>query len=36
MVHRHFRRRVDDYALAMELAAERMVPHLMRFSVKTG
>ncbi len=33
MFYRYFRRRVDGYALDMEQAAERMVPHLMRFSV---
>ena len=33
MFYRYFRRRVDSYALDMEQAAERMVPHLMRFSV---
>ena len=35
MFYRHFRRRVDEYQLAMEVAAERMVPHLMRFAVKS-
>ena len=33
MFYRYFRRRVDSYALDMEQVAERMVPHLMRFSV---
>jgi biopolymer transport protein ExbB len=33
MFYRYFRRRVDSYALDLEQAAERMVPHLMRFSV---
>jgi biopolymer transport protein ExbB len=33
MFYRYFRRRVDGYALDMEQAAERMVPHLMRFSM---
>ena len=33
MFYRYFRRRVDSYALDMEQASERMVPHLMRFSV---
>ena len=33
MFYRYFRRRVDTYALDMEQAAERMVPHLMRFAV---
>lgn len=36
MLYRYFRRRVDEYELAMELAAERLVPHLMRFTVKTA
>lgn len=36
MLYRYFRRRVDEYELAMEIAAERLVPHLMRFVVKTG
>jgi biopolymer transport protein ExbB len=35
MFHRHFRRRVEEYELTLELAAERMVPHLMRFAVRT-
>ncbi len=34
MVYRHLRRRVDEYQLVMELAAERIVPHLMRFAVR--
>ena len=34
MAYRFFRRRVEDFQLGMELAAERMVPHLMRFTVK--
>lgn len=36
MVYRYFRRRVEEYELAMELAAERLVPHLMRFTVQAG
>ena len=36
MLYRYFRRRVDEFQLVMELAAERMVPHLMRFTVRTG
>jgi len=36
MVYRYFRRRVDEYELAMELAAERLVPHLLRFTVKAA
>lgn len=35
MFYRYFRARVDEFQLAMEVAAERMVPHLMRFAVKT-
>lgn len=34
MFYRYFRGRVDEYQLTMELAAERMVPHLMRFVVR--
>ncbi len=30
MFYRHFRARVEGYTVAMEQAAERMVPHLMR------
>jgi biopolymer transport protein ExbB len=36
MLYRYFRGRVDEYQLAMELAAERMVPHLLRFTVRAG
>ena len=32
--YRYFRGRVDEYQLTMELAAERLVPHLMRFAVR--
>jgi len=35
MFYRYFRGRVDDFQLSLELAAERMVPHLMRFAVKS-
>ena len=35
MFYRYFRGRVDEYQMAMELAAERLVPHLMRFAVRT-
>ena len=31
MFYRYFRGRVDEFQLTMELAAERLVPHLMRF-----
>ncbi len=34
MFYRYFRGRVDEFQLALELAAERMVPHLMRFAVR--
>lgn len=34
MFYRYFRRRVEEFQLGMELAAERMVPHLMRFAVR--
>ena len=33
MFYRYFRGRVEEYTLEMEQAAERLVPHLMRFSV---
>ncbi|MFM8768814.1 MAG: MotA/TolQ/ExbB proton channel family protein [Rubrivivax sp.] len=32
MVHRYFRGRVETYRLGMELAVERMVPHLLRLT----
>ena len=35
MCYRYFRGRVDEFQLGMEVAAERMVPHLMRFTVRT-
>jgi biopolymer transport protein ExbB len=35
MFYRYFRGRIDEYQLTMELAAERLVPHLMRFAVRT-
>ncbi len=35
MFYRYFRGKVDEYQLAMEISAERLVPHLMRFAVKT-
>ena len=34
MLYRYFRGRVDGFQLTLELAAERMVPHLMRFAVR--
>ena len=36
MFYRYFRTRVDAFQLTMELAAERLVPHLMRFAVRGG
>ncbi len=36
MLYRYFRGRVDEFQLRMELAAERMVPHLMRFAVRNN
>ncbi|MBC7940857.1 MAG: MotA/TolQ/ExbB proton channel family protein [Chitinophagaceae bacterium] len=36
MFYRYFRGRVESFQLALEVAAERMVPHLMRFAVRTG
>jgi biopolymer transport protein ExbB len=36
MFYRYFRGRVDEYQLGMELAAERLVPHLMRFAVRSA
>jgi biopolymer transport protein ExbB len=35
MFYRYFRGRVNEYAITLEQAAERMVPHLMRFAVRT-
>ena len=35
MFHRYLRGLVDQHLLGLELAAERMVPHLMRFVVRT-
>jgi biopolymer transport protein ExbB len=36
MFYRFFRGRVDEYTVDMEQAAERLVPHLMRFAVRRG
>ena len=36
MLYRYFRGRVDEFQLGMELAAERLVPHLMRFVVRSA
>lgn len=33
MAYRYFRGKIDAYTLEMELATERLVPHLMRFAV---
>ena len=35
MFYRYFRGRIDEFQLAMELAAERLMPQLMRFAVRT-
>ena len=32
MFYRYFRGRIDEYAVELEQAAERMVPHLLRFT----
>ena len=34
MFYRYFRGRVDEQLLALEQAAERLMPHLMRFAVR--
>jgi biopolymer transport protein ExbB len=36
MFYRYFRGLVDEHLLNLEQAAERMVPHLMRFAVRTA
>jgi biopolymer transport protein ExbB len=36
MFYRYFRGRVDEHLLDLEQAAERMVPHLMRFAVRVA
>ena len=36
MFYRYFRGQVDQLALSLEQAAERMVPHLMRFAVRAA
>ena len=36
LCYRYFRGRVDEYTVDMEQAAERLVPHLMRFAVRKG
>jgi len=35
MFYRYFRGRIEEFQLAMEMAAERLLPHLMRFAVRT-
>jgi biopolymer transport protein ExbB len=35
MFYRYFRGRVDEFQLMLEVAAQRMVPHLMRFAVRS-
>jgi biopolymer transport protein ExbB len=34
MFYRYFRGKVEAYELSMEIASERLVPHLMRFAVR--
>jgi len=36
MFYRYFRGRVEEFELALEIACERMVPHLMRFAVRSA
>ncbi len=36
MFYRYFRGRIDEFTVSMEQAAERLVPHLMRFAVKSS
>ena len=36
MFYRYFRGKVDEYTLQLELSAERLLPHLMRFSVRAA
>ncbi len=36
MMYRYFRGKVAEFELTMELAAERLLPHLMRFAVRSG
>jgi len=35
LFYRYFRGRIDEFTIEMEQAAERMLPHLMRFAVRT-
>ncbi len=36
MFYRYFRGRVDEFSIELEQAAERMVPHLLRFSARAA
>ena len=36
MFYRHFRGRIDEFAIELEQAAERMVPHLLRHSARAA
>ncbi|MDE2398934.1 MAG: MotA/TolQ/ExbB proton channel family protein, partial [Burkholderiales bacterium] len=36
MFYRYFRGRIDEYQLALELAAEQLVPHLMRVTARSA
>lgn len=36
IAYRYFRGKVDEYALVLEQAAERMVPHLLRFALRSA
>jgi len=36
MFYRYFRGRIEEFTIEMEQAAERLVPHLMRFAVRTA
>lgn len=36
MFHRHFRRRVEEFTVDLEQAAERLVPHLMRHAPRAS
>jgi biopolymer transport protein ExbB len=36
LFYRYFRGRIDEFTVDMEQAAERLVPHLMRFAVKSS
>jgi biopolymer transport protein ExbB len=36
LFYRYFRGRVEEFAIEMEQACERMVPHLLRFSMRKG